>query len=267
MENELSNLFDSEDTTEGSNELADVFNEGEEVEEQEQAEVEHEQAETDTTEEADPVQEETNETPFELAYKYNHTEGKITDKEEAAKLLQIGMMYQDKIAPQMETLKANNQKLEKIQQLAELYGMDVDALHDSLYETYVNNQAEEQGVTPEMIRKERELADKERFFNQKEQQEQKKASETQMLDKFVSIYPDVSTKDIKEETWKMVDNGIDLVTAYTIQKNNELTQQLRTKEQNTKNNSSSPSVGATKYGGNEPAQEEDDTSGFLDHFR
>lgn len=228
-----------------------------------ESEVEEIEAESveDTTD-AEEVEEqptEVVENGFKLPYKYNHEEGELTDLEEAQKLVQMGMLYRSKES-EFNDLRANKGQYEKIASLAELYGMDADGLYDTLYNQYLDVQAEERGLTPEMVRKERELADKERILTAREQSEKAEAEKTAMYTRFREAYPEVDPKEIKPETWALVEKGTDLSSAYTMQLNRELREQLKILTQNVKNKSSSPSVGTTRNGTADATKNDD----FLD---
>ena len=235
-------------------------------------EVESEPVETTTDEEetesieSTESTEETLEEPistFKVPYKYNHQEGEITDIAEAQRLIQIGMMYQNKVQPEYEQMKSMQEPISKINKIAELYGMDLNSLHDALYDQYLESQSEETGYTVEQIRKDRDLEERESRIAQEQTSKQTDEANNAMYNKFLQEYPDITADKIKPETWAMVDKGIDLTTAYTKQLNNELKEQLKIQTQNTKNKSASPIKSTTLNGGGEPPQKQDD---FLDGF-
>lgn len=248
-----------EDTTD---EVTEV-DETEETETEDTAEVEEESEQPDT-EATEPEQtEESDKTvdSFELPFKFNHEEGKLTDKAEAQKLVQLGLLYQSKEA-EFNELRGSKGQLDKMSQIAELHGMDIDTLYDALYNQYIENQADATGYTPEQIRKEMELSAKEKAITSKEQAEQAEQAKTAMYAKFRETYPGVDAKQIKPETWTAVDAGTDLTTAYTMQLNKELQEQIKIKTQNVKNKSTSPVVGTTKTGTADSTKSDD----FLDGF-
>lgn len=267
MDEEILSLFESdEDQIEESNEIAEIMEDGisDEV-------TDESTEESDTTEEVvdqveateQSTQEESN---FKLPFKYNHEQGEITDIAEAQRLVQIGMMYQNKIAPEFEQLKAISEPYEKIAQVANLYDMDVNTLTESLMAQYYEQQATVQGITPEMVKKELELSEKERRLQEKETVETEKTKSNEMYQRFLEVYPEVDVKNISADTWAMVNNGVDLITAYTKQINEELKQQLKLKEQNLKNKSTSPVGSVTKNGTAEPVKE-DFADELLSYFK
>ena len=224
-----------------------------------------EEVEPDTTEETEPDAEpEATVEPidsFELDYKFNHADGKLTDRQEAQRLVQLGLLYQSK-EPEFNELKLSKVQVEKINQLAGMYGMTFDEMHETLYNQYLEAQSEATGYTPEQIRKERELADKEQVITAKEQAEQDQKKQTEMYDRFFQAYPGVDPKAISQETWQQVASGIDLISAYTMQVNKELKEQLNIANQNQKNKSTSPVVSTTKMGSIDPVGNDEFLEGF-----
>ena len=270
MNEQILDLFESDDDQiEGTNEIENLFMADEvETEEVEQAdEVEAEDTTEVETETVELQEESQAENTFKLPYKYKDEIGEITNLEDAQKLVQLGMLYERKVLPEFEKLKAISEPFNKLSEVANLYGMDVNALTESLMNQYYEQQADVQGVTPEMIRKEKELADKEIRLQEKENIEQTNSQKQAMYDRFLEVYPEVDSKSINANTWAMVDKGIDLVTAYTKQINEELTQQLKLKEQNLKNKSTSPVGSVTKNGATEPTQKEDFADELLSYFK
>lgn len=245
--------------------LPDGYEEEETTEPVETGEVEEAETlgETEETTEVEPSEEttETTETPsepeFKLPYKYNHQEGEL-GFEDAQKYAQLGMLYANKIAPEMEQLKAIVEPYNEVKQLAELYGMGTKQLVETLKNQYIETQAAEQGVSPEYIRKEQALNKKEKDLEEKDKEAKKEQASKEMFSKFLTAYPNVDLKAIKPETWAAVDAGMDLTTAYTRQENEELRTQLAQKEKNQSNRVASPVVSATKTGGAEPPKKEDD---------
>lgn len=243
----------------------------EESQDTENTEVEAEQETTETAETAEnaPVEEaqaeevatEQEEQPFLIA-KYNKAEIPL-DADTAKNLAQLGMFYQDKIQPEFERLKAVGEQYGKMEQLAGLYGMTTEQLHETLYNQYIESAAQAEGITPEQKRKEQELAQKEAQINAQMTAKQQEQASQEMYSKFLSAYPDVKAEQIKPETWAKVDQGIDLVTAYTMQLNAELQQQMKQAQQVTKNKQSSPAVATTTNGGAEPAKDDDFLQGLF----
>lgn len=199
--------------------------------------------------------------PFLIA-KYNKAEIPL-DEETARNLSQLGMFYQEKIQPEYEKLKGVGEKFGKLEQLASLYGMDVDQLYESLNNQYIESTAQSQGITPEQVRKEQELAQKEQMIAEQLTKADQEKKSAEMYDKFISAYPDVKIESIKPETWQAVDKGVDLVTAYTMQLNKEYQEQLSQLKQITNNKKTSPGVATNQNGGAEPAKDDDFLSGFM----
>ena len=238
--------------------LPDDYTE-EPVEENTEVETAEEPTETvETTENAPEATETPTETPF-LVAKYNKAEIPL-DADSARNLAQLGMFYQEKIQPEYDRLKGIGEQYGKIEKLAQMYGMTPDELHESLYNQYITSAAEAEGITPEQKRKEQELAQKEAQLNEQLSSKQKEQASQEMYSRFMDAYPDVKADSIKPETWQKVDHGIDLVTAYTMQVNQELQQQMKQAQQITKNKQTSPAVSTTSNGSAEPTKSDD----FLD---
>lgn len=236
----------------------------EESQEQENTEVETEQEPTETVETAENAPESTEapseptEPPF-LVAKYNKADVPL-DMDSAKNLAQLGMFYQEKIQPEYERLKGIGEQYGKMEQLARLYGMTTEQLHETLYNQYIESAAQAEGITPEQKRKEQELAAKEAQINEQMSAKRQEQASQEMYTRFMENYPDVKAEQIKPETWQMVDKGMDLVTAYTMQVNKELQAQMKQTQQNTKNKQTSPAVSTMKNGGAEPTKSDD----FLD---
>ena len=241
--------------------LPDDYTE-EPVEENTEVETAEEPTETvETTEDAPEATETPAETPF-LVAKYNKAEIPL-DADSARNLAQLGMFYQEKIQPEYDRLKGIGEQYGKIEKLAQMYGMTPDELHESLYNQYITSAAEAEGITPEQKRKEQELAQKEAQLNaQLTAKEQEQASQA-MYARFMDAYPDVKAEQIKPETWQKVDQGIDLVTAYTMQVNQELQNQFRQVQQVTKNKQTSPAVATSQNGSSEPTKSDDFLEGLF----
>lgn len=242
--------------------LPEGYTEPVEEETNTEAETEQETTETvETTENAPEATETPAETPF-LVAKYNKAEIPL-DADSARNLAQLGMFYQEKIQPEYEKLKGIGDQYGKIEKLAQLYGMTTDELHESLYNQYITSAAESEGITPEQKRKEQELAQKEAELNQQLTSKQQEQASQEMYSRFMDAYPDVKVDSIKPETWQKVDQGIDLVTAYTMQVNQELQQQMKQAQQITKNKQTSPAVATTSNGGAEPTKGDDFLEGLF----
>lgn len=241
----------------------------EESQEEENTEVESEQEPTETAETTEdapeqtevPAEETPNETPFLIA-KYNKSEIPL-DADSARNLAQLGMFYQEKIQPEYEKLKGIGEQFGKIEKLAQLYGMTPDELHESLYNQYIATAAESEGITPEQKRKEQELIQKEQQLTAQLTESQQKQESQVMYERFMDAYPDVKVESIKPETWIKVDKGLDLLTAYTMQVNQELQQQFKQREQIDTNKKTSPAVATMSNGGAEPTKSDDFLAGLF----
>lgn len=235
------------------------------TEEQEEVNTEVETTEEPTeaveTTESPEVTETPAESPFLIA-KYNKAEIPL-DADSARNLAQLGMFYQEKIQPEYDRLKGIGEQFGKIEKLAGLYGMTPDELHESLYNQYIATAAESEGITPEQKRKEQELAQKEAQINAQLTEAQQVQASQAMYSRFMDAYPDVKAEQIKPETWQKVDQGLDLVTAYTMQVNQELQNQFRQVQQVTKNKQTSPAVATSQNGSSEPTKSDDFLEGLF----
>lgn len=235
------------------------------TEEQEEVNTEVETTEETTeaveTTEAPEVTETPAESPFLIA-KYNKAEIPL-DADSARNLAQLGMFYQEKIQPEYDRLKGIGEQYGKIEKLAGLYGMTPDELHESLYNQYIATAAESEGITPEQKRKEQELIQKEQQINAQLTESKQKQESQAMYERFMDTYPDVKPEQIKPETWVKVDQGLDLVTAYTMQLNQELQQQFKQREQIDTNKKTSPAVATMSNGGAEPTKSDDFLEGLF----
>ncbi len=211
-----------------------------------------------TTTEPEPTQE-----PHKLKVKYNHQDIELGE-DEAVPLIQKGMNY-DKLQEKYNAIQSDPRlsKADKVKQVSELLGYQSDdELLEALYQTYYQSAAEQQGLTPEQIRRDHELKQRENALNQKEQTLTQKHQTEAMYERFLSAFPNAKPEDIKPETWQKVQSGMDLTTAYVMQKNQDLADRLKRLEQNQKNKNIAPVSGVTAHGSQDPAGEDDFLAGF-----
>jgi hypothetical protein len=185
-----------EEVTEGNEETEEVEETAEET--------------TETVEDTEPVKE----LLEELEIKFLHDTKKLKDfnKDEIKTLVQKGMNH-DRLN---EKLTDVNTKLGSFQEIAELYGYDVETLSNALLNQYFDTKAEQEGTTPDLVKREHNL-------NKREKGRQAEAKQKDAFEKFVDTYPNVKNEDITPLTWERVKNGLDLTTAYEMQlKDNQL---------------------------------------------
>jgi hypothetical protein len=166
--------------------------------------------ETETVEDTEPVKE----LLEDLEIKFLHDTKKLKDfdKDEIKTLVQKGMNH-DRLN---EKLVDTNTKLGSFQEIAELYGYDTETLANALLNQYFDTKAEQEGVSPDVIKREHNL-------NKREKGRQAEAKSKDAFEKFVDNYPNVKNEDITPLTWERVKNGTDLTTAYEMQlKDNQL---------------------------------------------
>jgi len=215
---------------------------------------------TEKAEDTKPADEVTESPKYKL--KYNHEEKEVT-LEELTTLGQKGMNY-DKLQEKFNEIQSNPalSKYSKVQEVSELLGYQSDdELLDALYSTYYERAAESQGLTPQQIQKDYELTKKEKAVAEKELTFTQKEKETEMYAKFAENYSGVTAEMIKPETWEKVNSGIDLTAAYTMQKNQELQEELKILKQNEQNAKKAPIGGVSTHGSGSTAHDD-----FLDGF-
>lgn len=200
------------------------------------------------TEDTKPVEEPAKESP-KVKLKYNHEE-KEYSLDDVIPLAQKGLNY-DKLQEKLTELQNSPAlgKISKVQELSSLLGyQSEDEMIDALFEHAYNQKAETEGLTPEQIKKEYELQQKEKQINEKLSVEEKKQKETQMYAKFLQNYPDVKPEMIKKETWDKVNEGMDLSAAYAMQAYQELQSEIKILKQNEENQKKAPIGGVSKHG-------------------
>jgi hypothetical protein len=229
-----------------------------------------EDAETDTVEDTTETEEVTEEpevlTLDDLEVKYLHESKKLKDFErsELQALVQKGMNH-DRLLEKLQATDAIKGQLSEFGEIAELYGYDTNTLRELLLEQYYANKAEQEGLTPEIVKREHQLSRKEKQLNSKTD-EQKQGD---AFAKFVSQYPDVKQSDITPETWSKFHSGTDLTLAYeqqlkdakiaTMQSEIEqLKNQLKVTAQNSTNKKKAVVKPTTHNGSDKVSSEDDD---------
>ena len=189
----------------------DYIEEDEVVEADETDEVAEETPEaTEVVEEVAPV-----ETMDDLEIKFLHEVKKLKDlgKDEVKTLVQKGMNH-DRLLEKLEATKVTEGKLGEFAEIASLFGYDLDTLRATLENQYFEFKADQDGVTPETIRREYNL-------NKREKTTQTKNENQKMWERFVDKYPSVDVNTIKPETFVMAEQGIDMALAYEMQLKND----------------------------------------------
>lgn len=190
--------------------------------------------------------------------KYNGETKRLT-REEAINLAQKGMNY-DKRNQELETLK-NSKSLTLISRLAKQSGMSIDEYANQIEKAYdaqaiTNIENKLKSSHPDadeatlhdladsqyqMIKHQQELDDQKNKQNQIDQEAQTKADNdkrmNQMIDDFVSVYPDVDLNTLKDEDsmWKMISDGKSLLEAYQTVELQKLKKQIETEKTATAN--------------------------------
>jgi hypothetical protein len=217
---------------------------------------------------ADKVTVETDYSPFLKALsekaKFNHQPVEIKSIDDVVANYQKGMNY-DKLQEKLNAIQNDPRlgKFDKVVEAGKLLGYQTeDELIEMLFNTYYESQAQTQGLTPEQIKKDYELTQRENAQTAKEKHAQQTQQRDETYNRFFQAYPNVQVKDIKPETWAKVRAGVDLVAAFAEQRNQELEAKLRIQEQNKKNESRAPVGGTTNHGAGEPGVKDPFIEGF-----
>lgn len=194
--------------------------------------------------------------------KFNHQEEEIS-YDDAVPLIQKGRNY-DRLQEKFEAIQNNPAlaKYSKVEEISKLLGYQTDdELLDALYQTHYERTAETQGLTPQQIQKEYELAQKEKVLVEKETSTAQQQRINKMYADFATNFPDTKAETIKPETWEKVNAGMDLSTAYTQQQNKDLMAELAVFKQNAKNSTKAP-IGAVSTHGSDITTKDDFMDGF-----
>ena len=227
-------MLDNEENVEVAedieSEVFDSFNDDldipvEENKEEETLEVETPSEENEESKEVveevkEPEVEEATETKEELTT-LEHFEGnKEVTKEELKQLGQKGLDY-DRVKGQVQELRPTHDRLEKLSKLYEYE--NIDKFIDDMYSGYDQKKADEDNVSPESIKFDREADEKNELADEKLSQINTKENEQAEYTEFLSKYKDVDIDTIKPETWVEVQNGKTLSQAYENQLKSEET--------------------------------------------
>lgn len=226
-------------------------------------------AEAETTETKDSTEtvedtteaEKVEESP-KVKLKYNHEEKEYT-MDEVKTLSQKGLNY-DKLQERLNELQSNPalSKYGRVEEVSKLLGYQTDdEMIDALYNTHYEQTAQAQGLTPAQIRKEYELSQKEKSLTEKEQTSAQSQKNAEMYNQFATNFPDAKAEMIKPETWEKVNSGMDLSTAYTMQQNQDLMNELKIFKQNAENSKKAP-IGGVSTHGSDTTKHDDFMDGF-----
>lgn len=184
---------EEEETTEESDtEELDIDESTEEVEEAEEVE----ETETEETAETETEKE------FKLSemlgfeeFKFNHEVGKVDElsADDVKRFLQLGMKED----------RDTNAKLDQVfefEEVAEMFGMSVKEVVETLKDQYFTKVAQEKGSNFEDV--------KYRYNNERQSREDKQ------FERLAKKYPDVDTKNLPKQVINDMKSGEDLVKAY-----------------------------------------------------
>lgn len=196
---------------------------------EETAELDELEAEDNEVEEADKEIEkvETADPLDDLEIKFLHESKKLKDipRDELKTLVQKGMNH-DRLTEKIEGFKQLEGKMSEFEELASFYGMTTDELKESLFNSFFENKASEDGVTAELLRREYTQNKKE---SSEKQAEQLKSKQDKDMNDFISKYPNVKGDDVEPETWELINNGMSLTQAYEKQIGNKEVATLKAK--------------------------------------
>lgn len=246
------------------------------TDEAEEVEVDEEQEEVETQEEIEPASSDVVEEPIELLedleVKYLHDVKKLKDipKDELKTLVQKGMNH-DRLVEKLEGYKVLDEKMSDFDEIASFYGMDTEALKESLLQQWYENKAEQEGLTAEIVKREHQLGKKEKATQLGDKETQR---QTKMMKTFVEKHPNVKDSDIKHETWAKVNNGMDITQAYELQirddeastlkaKIAELEGKLKTNTQNAEVKKKAVVKSTTTNGSDDPDKNDDFLQGLF----
>ena len=185
---------------------ADLTNEADEVEIDDTVETKEVESEEDqeTVDEVESLED--------LEVKYLHDVKKLKDipKDELKTLVQKGMNH-DRLVEKVEGYKAIESSMAEFEEIASLYNIDVASLKESLLSEFFERKANDEGLTPEIVKREYNIEKKEKSTQSAEQQT---AKQNERINAFVEAYPNIGNDQIKPETWEKFERGVDLIVAY-----------------------------------------------------
>lgn len=214
-----------------------------EVQEEESEEVEEETTEEDTTE-------------AEEVFNYNDLDLKVLSEnkklseiapEEAQEVFQKGLDYDRK-----------NGQLAPFKEIADLYGIDLAKMQETLFNDYFKYKAEKDGLTEAIVKKEYEVTKAESRIKQEQEAKKseereatsKKNAEEKMFKDFIKEFPDVKAEDIPKEVIAESKKGVSLVEAYKDHEYKQMKNEIAKLKKQLTNKKTSPVKSTTKYGTN-----------------
>lgn len=185
-------------------------------------------------------------------------EEKNVSREEAVPYIQKGMDYDRKVS-KLNTKIAEYEEF--LKELAEPNKLTIEQLMDTtrarMLKVRERNEGREISDTDALLQVQRERAEKAKAPEKAEapaaEQEGKKATDNEAVQKFVAAYPNVKAEDIPQSVWQEVQKTGDLLGAYTRYENAELKKRISAMETNEKN--ARRSTGSRKTAGSGKARD------------
>jgi len=159
-------------------------------------------------------------------------------------------------------IRESHDNYKEVKEVAKLYGYDPKELVEALKEQHFKNTAEANGTSVDRERESYMSAKEKETLKQEveklKQETSKQSASEEAIANLLKTYPDVDPSSISKEVTDMVAQGMDLTTAYTLNQNKLLQQQLKQAQQEASNAASAPISGGTSSQGTEKVSEEDD---------
>lgn len=204
-----------------------------------------------------------------IRVKFNHEEQEIPI-DEAVPLIQKGMNY-DKLQERYQALE-KDPRLIFVEQMAQEQGMTTEQYLEAVKEAREQRQLNEliqQNIPEEYAR---EMLENRKFRQQLEAEKKAKQQEETNKKQFGEFFEyfqqangrafDPNKDQLPQEVWEVHSQGVPLKFAYMEHQNKELKSQLQTLEQNKQNQQRAPIQSVTQFGSNEPTSEDPFLKGF-----
>lgn len=210
------------------------------------------------------------EEPFLLA-KYNKEDKPLT-REEAQRLAQIGMHYENKVKSDYESLQ-NDPRLSFVEQLAKQNGFDsFDEFQQAFQQQQEQSRLDElvqQNIPEEYAKKMIEFEKLQEKIYQQDQQREQEAREKEEYGQFFQAFEQMNgrpfnpdTDQISDEVFEIARQGIPLKYAYLEFQNKQLVQQQQIYKQNQTNKGKAVAGSTTNHGGSENQSKDPFLEGF-----
>lgn len=178
-------------------------------------------------------------TPQAIKVRFNHQDMEI-GLNDAPSYIQKGLNY-DNVYSKYQEL-ANDPRLSFVEELAKSYNMSpgeyIQAVKEQQRQSELDNLIQ-QNIPEEYAR---EMLENKRFRQTYEAQlreNEARQKQNQEYSEFLSVYPDINPDAIPGQVWEMVNNGKNILDAYTRYENQILRSEIEALKANNANNSTS----------------------------